>query len=727
MNHKARASGREGVALTPDCGVRHFLFATLLVLSAGLSSCATSGGQTSRAEGETLTAKSLSPHENLTSEAAEDFSGETVGEGERSNVPNNVIIKGTGAFVDMAALRERQVTLTKDGVTLNFVDADIREVAGTLLGEVLGLNFAISPSVVGTLTLQSSNPVSKDGVFAILEEAMAINGMAVIEASGIFSIIPAQDAQARVRALRPIPSPSLRPQGYGIRIVPLKYVSASEMEEILQPFAPQANVVRVDEARNLLLIAGTEQEVSALQETVDVFDVDWMRGMSVGLFEVNYLDVETIVAELEDVLKGPDSPMEGMLRLLPMPRLNSIMAMTPQPAYLDQVEIWINRLDRGHGRVEGGAGRRVYVYHVQNGKAEDLVASLDSILGSSSSADARSEDAPQAGVQGYTASGAASGQRGGDSDRAETRASAFGGDNSTRLVADDKNNAILVFASAEEYGVILSALDQLDTTPLQVLIEATIVEVGLTDDLNYGVQWFFQESKNRFDFSDGGIPAQAFPGFSYAFRGTDAQVVLNALDSVTDIDVISSPQLMVVNNETANLQVGDQVPVPVQSVVAVGDPDAPIVNSIQFKDSGVILSVTPRINKNGSVFMEIELEVSDVAPTVSSGIDAPTFQQRSVSSTVVVDDGETIALGGLIRENKSKARSGVPLLKDIPVLGLAFSSTTDTSRRTELLIFITPRVIRNMKDARETTRYLRNRLDGELFRTRLEEALPVAD
>lgn len=227
------------------------------------------------------------------------------------------------------------------------------------------------------------------------------------------------------------------------------------------------------------------------------------------------------------------------------------------------------------------------------------------------------------------------------------------------------------------------------------------------------MEWFFKEGKNRIDLSATGVPTQVFPGFSYLFGGTDLKVVVNALSSVTDVNVISSPQLMVVNNETARLQVGDEVPVPTQSAVSVQDPDAPIVNSIEFKDSGVILVVTPRINNNGSVYMEVTQEVSDVVPNVTSGIDAPTFQQRKITSTVVIDDGQTIALGGLIRENKTRTKSGVPFLKDIPLLGLPFRQTDNTKRRTELLVFITPHVIRSNVEAKALSDYLRLRLDEE--------------
>ncbi len=259
--------------------------------------------------------------------------------------------------------------------------------------------------------------------------------------------------------------------------------------------------------------------------------------------------------------------------------------------------------------------------------------------------------------------------------------------------------------------MVLAALKKLDIPPLQVLIEATIAEVTLTDELRYGVRWFFQTGNSQITLSDA-ITGAVTPvaGFSYFFSTTDTQAVLDALESVTDLNVISSPQLMVLDNQTASLQVGDQVPIATGQAVSITDPDAPIVNTIQLLDTGVVLNVTPRVNAGGLVIMEIEQEVSDPIVTATSGIDSPTIQQRRITSSVAIQSGETVALGGLIRDRQSKTRSGVPVLSSIPVLGALFRDTTADSSRTELLVLITPRVVRNVEDARRITDELRQRL-----------------
>ncbi|QEX16445.1 hypothetical protein FRZ44_17380 [Hypericibacter terrae] len=305
---------------------------------------------------------------------------------------------------------------------------------------------------------------------------------------------------------------------------------------------------------------------------------------------------------------------------------------------------------------------------------------------------------------------AATPTEGGTSNSPATGAIAEG--NGIRITADPTNNALLISATPSDYRKILSAIKQLDVVPLQVLIEATIAEVTLNDKLKYGLQWFFDSGSSSFTFSSlaTGAVSAMFPGFSYVFTGGDNRVILNALSDITNVKVISSPQLMVLNNQSARLQVGDQVPIAVQSAVSTIDPNAPIVNSIEFRDTGVILDVVPRVNAGGLVVLDIAQEVSDVVETTSSTLNSPTIRQRRIASTVAVQSGQTIALGGLIRDSRTDSETGIPLLSDIPYLGNLFKTTSQTSDRTELLILLTPRVVRNSEDSREITEELRRRL-----------------
>ncbi|MGI9498798.1 MAG: type II secretion system protein GspD, partial [Geminicoccaceae bacterium] len=259
---------------------------------------------------------------------------------------------------------------------------------------------------------------------------------------------------------------------------------------------------------------------------------------------------------------------------------------------------------------------------------------------------------------------------------------------------------------------IRAALRDLDTLPLQVLLEATIAEVSLEDELSYGVQWFFGSGDSGVTLSEFGSGAvgQSFPGFSGLLSRGDVRAVVNALDSVSDVKVISSPQILVLDNQTAQLEVGDEVPIVTQQAEGIDTGDARIVNTVEQRQTGVILEVTPRVNANGLVVLDIQQEVSDVVRTTTSGIDSPTIAQRRIGTSVAVGSDQTVALGGLIQDDVDELRSGVPILQDIPFLGWLFSSTTKVTSRTELLVLITPKVLRNEHEASAATKELRRRL-----------------
>ena len=622
--------------------------------------------------------------------------------------PRATYFEGTGKFLRGGPPTLPAVVRTGRGVALQFRDSDIRTVIDAVLGDVLKLPYMIDPAVQGSLSLETSDELADGDLLFVLEEALRLQNVALLKSDGRFHIVPMADAPRRVSSLGSAPPESVGRPGFAVQVVTLKYVDAIEMARILEPFAPRGGVLQVDESRNLLILAGTGREIASMLRTVATFDVDWMRGMSFALYRMNYVEAETLAKELSQIFNDAGSPVAGLVRLIPIARMNAILAVSPQIEHLQHVEQWIDRLDLGGGGT--AAGRRIYIYHVQNGRSGDLAASLNSILAadrfhtqegvSVAGVGAPVPDAPDQRSRGYSAPNS------GDAGAGETNVFASSG---LKIVPNEENNSLLILATPDEFSVLDSALRQLDIPPRQVLIEASLAEVELTDELRYGVQWFFEPGDNTIVLSeaDTGAVVSAFPGFSYVFNGAaDARIVLNALDSVTDVNLISSPKLLVLNNQPATLQIGDQVPVAVQSAVGVADPDAPIVNSVELRDTGVILTVVPRVNEGGLVLLDIDQEVSNVIETTTSGIDSPTIQQRKITSTVAVRNGETIALGGLIRESYNDTRTGVPILKDIPLLGAAFRSTNIRKRRTELIVLITPRVLDDPRDTQDVMTYL---------------------
>jgi general secretion pathway protein D len=450
-------------------------------------------------------------------------------------------------------------------------------------------------------------------------------------------------------------------------------------------------------------IEGTQPEREAIIENIALFDVDWLSGMSYGLYTPNYIDAAELTRELTDVLGGEKSPIGNVVKLVPISRLNTVLAISPQPRYLEQLKAWVKRLDRPGE----GSDRRVFVYQVQNGRAADLAGTLTKLMGGSSAVSA----APSSGGPFADSRG---GKQGGAPASAVPVMMSDSGRSGVAITADETNNSLLVLASPQEYSGIEASLRKLDAPPLQVFLEAAIAEVTLTDNLQFGVQYSYlsggQHSATLSDNKTGAI-ASVFPGFSYMFtRGTDIKAVLNTLADLTRVEVTSSPQILVLNNQTATLQVGDRVPIATEQAVGVTTSNPAIVNSIQYQDTGVILKVTPRVNHGGLVMMDIAQEVSEVSTTTSSKIDSPTIQQRKINSSVAVQDGQTVALGGLIKDNHTKGNSGIPFLNKIPGLSVLFGDTTNNRTRTELIVLITPHVIENLNQARMVTDELRRRL-----------------
>ena len=617
------------------------------------------------------------------------------------------ILQGSGAFTSSPPAVSDPAPPSGDGFQLSFIDADINTVVSAVLGDGLGVPFVVDPQLKGAVNLQAARPLTREELLPTLEAALRVHGAAIVVVNGVYNVVPVKDAPRRITGIS-----SQRGSGFSIQVVSPQYVSAGEIERLLQPFAPEGGILRVDESRNLLLLAGTGQEITTMVEVIKTFDVDWLAGMSFGLFPLEFVDARTIVTELESVFGDAKGPLGAMVRFTPLGRLNSVMVITPQPKYLTDVQSWIRRLDVGSST----PGRRIYVYDAQNSKADDLATALSRIL--NIDYDGGSSGSPGYGTS--SARGAGGNQAGGNALRPTTVDNQYdggsgasgrsGGENSVRIVPSPENNALLIHATPTEYSVIEAALKRLDTRPIQVLIEASLAEVTLTDEMRYGLQWSYVGGDGPLTLSESssGSISQSFPGFSYLFTGrTDIRAVLNAIESLTNVRVISNPKLLVLNNREAHLQIGDQVPVTVQSSIATGADDAPIVNSVEFRDTGVILRVTPRVNKSGLVILDVSQEVSDVVPTTTSGIDSPTIQQRKFTSTVAVQDGETIALGGLIRETRSRSGSGIPMLRRIPVLGEAFGSTVRDKRRTELIVLMTPRVIQNVSDSEEVLERLR--------------------
>lgn len=638
-------------------------------------------------------------------------------------------------------------------VLLRFEQAPVTDVVHAILGDILGLPYVVNQPVSGSLTIHTNAPLPRSQALSVLESVLQANGLSMaLDEAGVYHVGRPESLRGLARSFNNIRS---LPPGQSMVVVPLQYVGAGEMADILRPLAPAEAFVRVDTVRNLLVLSGSRANIDGWLEIVSTFDIDILQGMSLGLFPLKYTSVKEVEAGLSALVSGAGvasastpadlrgqaadpgrgtglalpGPLAGVIRLVAIERLNAILVVTPRSHYLDTVKEWIERFDQPRS---SGDEPQLYVYPVQNGNAAHLASLLSAIFGDATSA-AGGITTPQGALApGLAAVGVGDSrslsqsisQSSADTVSRSTTSSESAGllqrrlSNEVKVVADGRNNALLIYAPASEYEKIAQALRRLDISPTQVLIEASIVEVTLTDELRYGLQWYFNgslgsdyEGRGQLTSGQSSAIGAANPGFSYSVINPADQIraVLTALAQKSLINVISSPSVLVQDNHTAQIQVGDQQPIRSSTTIT----DGVAQESIQYKDTGVELSVTPSVNAGGMVSMDVKQTVTDVGQVdVATG--QRSFLQRQFSSRVAVRSGESVVLGGLIRDNASRGRQGLPLLQDVPFIGTLFSSTTESGTRTELVVMITPRVLRNDEDLRALSDEIRARLSGSL-------------
>ncbi|MDW8478931.1 MAG: type II secretion system secretin GspD [Xanthomonadales bacterium] len=657
-----------------------------------------------------------------TREALQEQAEASPGAAEASAREEPIIEPGTGSFIDERAASRPSPPPPADGeLVLNFENESIQAVVKAILGDLLQQNYVIAPGVGGTVTFSTARPIRIEQAMPILEMLLAWNNATLVWQDGRYVVLPI--AQAIPGNLAPRIGAPEAAKGYELRAVPLRYISATEMEKLLQPYIRPGAIVRTDNLRNMLVLAGTARELATYLQTVEVFDVDWLAGMSVAIFPIESVEVAKLLPELEAVFgEGANTPLAGLFRFMPIERLNAILVITTQPRYLEEAEKWIRRLDRGGT----ASGARLYVYDVKNVKAADLANYLNEVFGGGGGAARATPGGTVApGLQPVEIR-AINDPRGPAVQPTEVKAEpppptpgqgiAIGDTEDIRITAIEESNSLLIRATPSQYEAVLAAIRRLDRVPLQVHIETRIIEVALNDQLRFGVQWFFENARNQQGAprARGGTLNQQ--GLTWSFVTSDWASILETLDSVSETRVISAPSVVVLNNKSANINVGRQIPVVSTFIDPIGgiggNPGTGFQRGlVQFRDTGVILNVTPRVNPGGLVFMEIKQEDSTPEETPDPTGNVP-VSRRSIETEVAVQSGQTVLLGGLIKQTEGQARAGAPGLSRIPVLGGIFGRQSRTADRQELLVMITPTVIGSVEDAEQLTDEYRRRFVG---------------
>lgn len=621
------------------------------------------------------------------------------------------IDSGTGQYVDLPQRQQVEIDDKGKTISLNFVDVELQEFVRVIFDEVLRETVIIDPNLKGRVTLRTSSPVSRSSALDLIRQTLNANGASLTGAGNTYRVTARSDRKGEGRRL-----------GDSVRIVPVRHISTDEAKAALAPFVQSGTEITTAAHASYISIAGAPAELDNLEQVLTTLDVDQLRGMSFGLFPLHDANATAVANELTQVLGAPNDARS--FRSLPITRMNAVLVISSQPGRLSEARKWISRLDRADRD-----GRKIYVYPVQNRRAADIARILNAMLGNPKADRAEPRErsiapqlTPQIGGSSSRPSNAvlpaiqpmppATEPDPGDVVSTISTASKS---QRPQVNADQATNSLVVSATVDEWKIIEGALRRLDVMPPQVLIEATIAEVRLNNSLRHGVRWYLASGNHGITLtgSDTGSLSPVFPGFNYAFGIPSARVVLSALEQITDVEIISSPALTVLDNQVAKLQVGDQVPVATRSATSVVNPDAPIVNDIELKDTGIILTVTPRVNASGLVMLDIAQEVSDVVPTTSSTLNSPTIRQRRIGSSVAVRSGMEIVLGGLISAGRTRTNDGIPALMQIPVIGNLFKSQAVADvGRTELIVILRPTVMGNSADIRHITNEIKSRMSG---------------
>lgn len=648
--------------------------------------------------------------------------------------PQPILRPGSGETINsaIASAPPPDLGATSGEARFNFEGESLHAVVKVILGDVLGQNYVIAPNVQGTVTYATPKPVSPAEALSVLEMILGWNNARMIYSDGRYNIV-ASDKALETGVVTPRAGSPESARGFESRVVQLRYISATEMEKLLKPFARPGSIVNVEPNRNVLTVAGTRSELENYLRTIQIFDVDWMSSMSVGVYPLQSSKANKVVQDLEKVFgEQSKSPVAGMFRFMPLEGANAVLAITPQADYLDDIQEWIERIDGA------GDGVKLYSYELKYITAKELAARLSEVFGGSGGGSGGSDRGGGfsllPGLQNNTVDsgggrdggldsggGGSGGGLGGG--QLSLSPSQNGGPSSVTLevgvekvsvAAIEETNTLLVRSSASSWRSMSDVIQKLDVLPLQVHIESQVVEVALTGDLSYGVNWFFERA-----VTDNGLPSAVGrdtwstlagsirpsggnnPGLSWTFLGRNAAAVISALDAVSDLRMLQTGSVLTRNNSEATLNVGSRIPVTSVSINPILGSNS-TTSQVQYIDTGVILKVRPRVTKDGTVFLDIVQEVSSPGsePDENGNVRIDT---RRFKTEAIVATGDTVMLAGLIQDSNSRGSSGFPGLSRLPIVGGLFGRQSQSNGRTEVLVLLTPTIVRDQNELRSLT------------------------
>jgi len=662
--------------------------------------------------------------------------------GSPSNTADSERVKmalGSGATFRSSPRKALDADDAPGPIVLNVENGDIREIVRNLLGDALGEGFIIDPAVTGTVTVRTAKGIKRSDIVPTVEMLLRSVRAVLVKDGNYWRVLP----EGSVNLGTAPPRTALRAGGgSSVVILPVKFIGAKELERVITPFAkaPSTAAIRVDELRNLLFLSGTEAEIRNMLEVAEMFDVNLLAGMSFLLYPLESSDVKTVAADWEKIFPAPGNPFAGLLRIVPIERMNAILLISPQRDMILEARQWLERLDKG---TDAGGGARLHVYFVQFGQAEKLQVILQqAISGRANPATPQATVAPgqtpsnliapvspfpgqpvftPGNPQNNAAASAARPATATTASSAAANSQAIGLARNATVIADKDRNALLIVGTQSEYAAIESAIRKLDTPPKQVAIEVQIAQIQLRGDLSFGLSGLFtgklDSPANRLT-SANGVGALAATGFNYTWTGAAAKVALNTLQTSNQVRTIASPTLITLDNQVATFNSGQSISVVTGTTSTPSTTGNVTSNITQYIPTGVKLSVTPRVSGT-NVFLQIQQSISNAIPTAIAGAN-PDIDDKSVSTSVMVPSGDTILMGGFIQDKVNRGTAGIPFFSTIPLLGGLFGNQNWSDDRTELVMLITPRIMTSGEETRAVVDDLRQQMSKiEMFMPQL--------
>ena len=600
-----------------------------------------------------------------------------------------------------------------EGVIFNFDNADIHEVINTV-SDILGFNYIEDPRLTGVVNVHTKGKIQKKDLFPILKTLLKINNFTIIKKGRFYHITPLPLAKQEYVP----PNLSLKKESLPLtdtlvfQIVPLRFISAQEIANIIKPLmSPGADLIMKD---NFLILMDFSANIRKLLSLIDLFDVDIFQHLHMKLYEVKNADVEDLTTDLEAVFQAfelsSESAKTGGINLVPITRLNMLLAVSSNETLLEKAVKWARELDTEVSET----AIKIFVYYVQNGKAADIADVLNQVF------KPRAEQKKKTIFQSKLRERKPS-PKGVKTPKPARRIVRPGLKTTGELtgevdiVVDDVNNALIIRATEKDYRIVEKTIKKLDIYPKQVLIEVLIAEIRLDDEWRMGVEWEYMNAMNNYNYTVKGtgvtnLTEEITSGLKYAVDKTGRfTATLRAFAAKDRVNILSSPHIIASDNKEATINVTEEIPI-VSGKVTTTTAEPVITETTEYRDTGIILKVTPHINDKGLVTLDVSQEVSEQSTKAATGSSNPIFLKRSAQTSMVVQDGQTVIIGGLIKESWSKGKSGIPILSNIPVMGSLFGYHKKTANRSELMLLLTPHVITSIKEADLITREFRNKL-----------------